>query len=122
MRPKIRKLVQGVHMGLGHDGLKIFLEEHAGIRVSEMQGNDLVMCINSKGDKLKVIGCKGRVLGYLKMPRGEKIMRDALRFIPETFGASGFDYDLACRRILTQRLGNNYDRPRREETQRPIMT
>jgi hypothetical protein len=105
MRPRIRKLIQGVHMGLGHDGLKVFLQEHADIDISAMHGNDLVMCLNGKGDKLKVIGCKGMVFGYLKMPRGQKIMGEALRYIPETFGHSGFDYDAACMRALTSRMG-----------------
>lgn len=108
MRPRIRKVVQGVHMGLGHDGLKVFLENHADIDITAMSGNDLVMCLNSKGDKLKVIGCKGRVFGYLKMPRGQRIMAEAMRYIPETFGASGFDYDQACRRALAQRFGPRF--------------
>lgn len=108
MRPRIRKLVQGVHMGLGHDGLKVFLEQHADIDITTMSGNDLVMCMNSKGDKLKVIGCKGRVFGYLKMPKGQRIMAEAMRYIPETFGASGFDYDQACRRALAERFGSRF--------------
>lgn len=110
MRSQIKKLVQGVHMGLGHDGLRKLLVRND-IDLDNLRPGDLIMCLNGQGDKLKVIGFKGLVLGYLKMPRGQKIMGEALRYIPQTFGGSGFDYDAACRRALQERIGT-YPRPK----------
>jgi hypothetical protein len=102
-KPRIIQLVENVHMGLGHDGLKDLLKR-AKIDVSKIEDAELVMCLNTKGDKLKVIGCKGMVLGYLKMPNGQKIMKEALQFIPRTFGSGGFDYDAACKSALDEKL------------------
>ncbi len=101
--PKIKKLIIGVHMGLGHDGLRKLLEKEE-IYLDRLAAQDLVMCLNGRGDKLKVIGCKGLVLGYLKMPKGQRIMKEALQYIPTTFGAGGFDYDSACKRALDERF------------------
>lgn len=92
-------------MGLGHDGLRVFLKKYAKIDLENLGEGDLVMCINKHGDKLKVIGHRGLVLGYLKMPGNTKIMREALQFIPQTFGGAGFNYDSACKQVLEKRLG-----------------
>lgn len=111
MNKRIKVLIQGVHMGLGHDGLARLLKKSerqggADIDLHELAPGDLVMCINTQGDKMKVIGHKGLVLGYLKLPNKRKIMAEAIQFIPETFGGEGFDYDAAVRRALTTRLGS----------------
>lgn len=103
-RPRIRKLVEGVHMGLGHDRLAKLIKRKADIDVYELTDSDLIMCLNSHGDKMKILGCRGLVLGYLKMPNKQKIMKEALQFIPRTFGSGGFDYNAACRDALEQRF------------------
>lgn len=105
MSARIIKLVQGVHMGLGHTGLSYFLKKNAKLEVESMDEENLVMCINKAGDKLKVIGGKGTVIGYLRSPKGHKLMVDALQYLPKTFGANGFDYDAACKKALEKRLG-----------------
>lgn len=107
---KIRKLITGVHMGLGHDGLRALLAKPANkggasLNLDDLRTGDLVMVLNTAGDKLKVIGHKGLVIGYLKMPNKAKITLDALKFIPETFSGQGFDYDAACRKSLDERFG-----------------
>lgn len=109
---KIKKLVQGVHMGLGHVGLAKMLRPH-GIKVEELTDGDLVMCLNTYGDKLKIIGGEGLVLGYLRMPRGQRIMKEALQWIPHTFGSKGFDYDAACKKSLEDRFRGYPVKPKR---------
>lgn len=111
-KARIRKVISPVHMGLGHDGLKALLAKSiekggANLDVTELQPGELVMCINGAGDKLKVIGHGGLVIGYLKMPHKKRIMMEALQFIPATFGGQGFDYDAACRKSLELRMGRN---------------
>lgn len=103
MNPRILKLVQGVHMGLGHDGLRELLKKNK-IDVSTLMQGELIMCMNKKGDKLKVVGFGGIVIGYLKMPKGDQIMKEALQYIPQAFGSEGFDYNKACRKALENRL------------------
>lgn len=109
---KIKLVVQPVHMGLGHDGLAKFLKSHAKIDVKGLQDGDLIMCINSRANRLKVIGGKGLVVGYLKMPNEERIMQEALQYIPRTFGAGGFDYDAACKKALEERFKLPSHRPK----------
>lgn len=91
-------------MGLSHDGIAKLLKKKLKLDVVDLAGSDLVMVINRRGDKLKVIGAKGLVIGYLRMPDGNRIMKDALQYIPATFGAKGFDYDAACKTALEARL------------------
>lgn len=102
---RIIKVISPVHMGLGHVGLRLLLAKEknkggAGIDVQTLSDGVLIMCINGAGDKLKIIGGGGQVIGYLKMNKGRKIMKDALQFIPQTFGGTGFNYDAACKAAL----------------------
>jgi hypothetical protein len=103
-KPHILKVVEGVHMGLGHEGLKTLLKKHADVDVNKLTDGDLIMCLNTHGDKMKVIGCNGLVIGYLRMPNGHKIMKEALQFIPKTFGSGGFSYDAAVKQALETKL------------------
>lgn len=107
MKPRIRKVIQGVHMGLGHDGLALLLKKEAEIDVHKLQDGDLVLCLNKHGDKMKVIGCHGLIVGYLKMPERQRIMQEALQYLPQTFGGTGFNYAAAERTALNQRF-NSY--------------
>ncbi len=103
MKTRIHRVVHGVHMGLGHVGLAKLLKK-AGVDVLKLEPGELVMCLNKHGDKMKVLGCKGLVLGYLRMQHNQRIMHDALQFIPQTFGGGNFNYDAAVKKALTQRL------------------
>lgn len=102
--PKICKLFLDIHMGLSHDGLGR-VAARAKVKLDTLEDGDLLMFCNRKGDKMKVLGARGKVIGYLRMPDGNKIMRDSLQFIPHTFGATGFNYDAAVSMALEKRLG-----------------
>lgn len=108
MSARIRLLVEGVHMGLSHDGLARLLKTKLKLDITELADGDLIMFINRRGDKMKTYGARGLVIGYLKMPDGNRIMKDALQYIPRTFGAKGFDYDAACKAALDARLQKHY--------------
>lgn len=103
-KPRIKKVVQGVHMGLGHEGLADLLKKEAKLDVQALEPGELVLCLNTHGDKLKVLGHKGLVVGYLRLPGQQRIMMDALQHIPATFGGDGFNYDAACRKALEKRF------------------
>lgn len=106
-QPRIFKVVLGVHMGLGHDGIAELLKEQVKIDVKKLNDGDLILCLNRQGDKMKIMGRKGLVLGYLRMPNGQRIMLDALQYIPRTFGGGTFNYDAAAKKALLKRLDQN---------------
>lgn len=106
-------------MGLGHDGLRELLAKPerqggADLDLEDLSEGDLVMCLNGHGDKMKVIGHKGLVLAYLKLPNKARIMGEAIRYIPATFGGEGFDYDRAVKQALTERLAIRQSGPLKE--------
>ena len=104
MSTNIVLLIDNVHMGLGHDGLTKLAKKFKRDPMSLGQG-ELLMFLNRKRDKLKIMGHRGLVLGYLKMPGGNRIMLDAIQYIPKAFGARGeIDYDSALKKALETRL------------------
>ncbi len=102
-KPRIVLLVDNVHMGLSHDGLaRLAVSFKAD--ASKLGEGELLMFLNRAKDKLKILGAGGRVVGYLKMEKGRRIALDAIRFLPETFGANGFSYDSALSKALAEKL------------------
>jgi hypothetical protein len=87
-------------MGLAHEGLRLLIKKNFKVDVGTLAADELVLCLNHKGDKLKVVGGHGLVIGYIRAPGGQKLMRDALRFLPATFGGQGFDYDRAVKMAI----------------------
>lgn len=102
---RIITLIDNVSMGNGHIGLALIAKKHAKIKVEELGPGEIVMFLNKAKDKLKIIGHKGVVMGYLRQPHGKRIMLEAIQFIPQTFGGSGaIHYDRALEEALTKRL------------------
>lgn len=104
-KARIIKLFLDVNMGLSHDGLTYMAKKEGKVKLEELAEGDLLMFLNKHGDKMKLLGAQGKVIGYLKLPNKRRIMKEALQYIPETFGATGFDYEKACEKALFQRLG-----------------
>jgi hypothetical protein len=103
---RIVRLIDNVNMGLGHPGLALLCKERFKLDLEKLQDSELVMFLNRARDKMKIIGSQGKVLGYLRMPRGERIMLEAIQYLPKTFGGSGFSYDSALKEALEQRLAH----------------
>lgn len=104
---KIAAVVGDVHMGLGHEGLERVCTKVAKIDPAKMKEGELVFFINRARDKIKILGRKqdtGWQLVYLKTPGGQKLMMEAIHYIPQTYGAGKFNYDEACKKALTQSL------------------
>jgi hypothetical protein len=106
MRVELIQIIPDTFMGYGHVGLaQVALKN--GIDVTKLPDGVLVMFINRAQDKLKAIGKQGIVIGHVKLPYGQKIMMDALQYLPKTFGGSGFDYSEAVKLALEKRLGRS---------------
>lgn len=101
---KIIRVLDQVNMGLGHDGLALLLKRRFSYDVAEMKPDSLVVCINRAKDRVKILGSKGLVVGYLKLPRGQRLMMEAIQYIPQAFGADGFNYDTALTKALAHSL------------------
>lgn len=91
-----------VNMGKGHQSLALFARQK-GKDPKRLGEDELLLFINRKNDKMKVMGHGGLVIGYLRLESG-KIDMEALQYIPTTFGANGLDYPAALRQALEQRL------------------
>jgi hypothetical protein len=91
-------------MGLSHRGLAELSKRFLKIDARTLENGDLLLFLNKKGDKLKVLGCQGQVVGYVSSLNGSRLMKDALQYLPHTFGATGFDYDGAVKIALEKRL------------------
>jgi hypothetical protein len=102
--PKIIFLLVDVNMGLGHPGL-IALARKNKVNPETTKDGHLLMFLNRKRDKLKMLGHQGIVLGYLRMPKGQQIMLEAIQYLPRAFGADGaINYDQALKTVLESRL------------------
>lgn len=104
MRVEIIRLIDNVHMGLGHDGLAKLCKEKFKLHLDKIPDGQLVMFLNRGRDKLKIMGGQGKVLGYIRMPHEQKLMLDAVSYLPQTFGSGGFSYDEALKKALSDRL------------------
>jgi hypothetical protein len=101
---RVKYVINGVHMACQHAGLAALLKKETKIDIKTLSPDDIVICINSRGDKLKMFAGSGLVVGYLKMPGGQKIFKEAVQYIPQAFGSSGLDFDKACKLALEKRL------------------
>lgn len=103
-KTKILQVIENVHMGLGHQGLALLCKTKFKLDLNKLEDGTLVMFINRDKNKLKIIGHQGIVLGYLRMPHERKIMMEAIQYLPQTFGATGWNYDEALKKALESRL------------------
>jgi hypothetical protein len=100
------KLFTNVHMGQSHRGLSL-IAARGDAHLDRLGDGEIVMFLNTKMDKLKIMGAGGLVVGYLKMISGRRIDMQAIQHIPNTFGSNGeLRYDQALRRSLEQRLSS----------------
>lgn len=103
-QPRLVAAISNVHMGLSHEGLSSVAEKF-GIKIDKLSESDLILYINRARDKLKVLGAKGIVLGYVKMRKGATLPLGAVQFIPETFSGRGtIDIDGAIQKYLAKTL------------------
>lgn len=102
---RIALIIDNVNMGLGHDGLTAIARKLK-VNPEKLEPGTVLVFINRAKDKVKLMGYRGIVLGYLRMPRGRRIMMEAIQYIPQAFSASGgINYDDACKQALTKILG-----------------
>jgi len=97
--------IDNVNMGLGHPGLTELAKKWK-VNVEKLGPHEMLLFINRAKDKLKVMGSEGKVLAYLRMPRGQRLRLEAIQYIPQVFSATGkIDYDAACKESLVRSLG-----------------
>lgn len=105
-QPRLIAAISNISMNLGHTGLALVAKKFD-IKIESLQDHELVLYINKGRDKLKLLGAKGVVLGYVKMPGGRKLPMGAIQFIPETFSGKGtINIDAAISKYLTKAMAN----------------
>lgn len=102
--PHLVAAISNVSMGFGHDGLKLVAKKF-GFNTDKLEDHQLILFINTKRDKLKLLGAKGTILGYIKMPGSRSLPAGAVQFIPQTFAGKGhIDVDAAIHKYLETKL------------------
>lgn len=107
---KILATYGNVNMSLAHKGLAVLLQKKFKIDVTQLEGDNVIMLLNSANTKLKAIGGKGQVIGYVALEKGRRIMLEAIQYLPQTFGGQGFNYDEALKLALISRLAKGPQR------------
>jgi hypothetical protein len=103
-RKRFVTVFNNVHMGMGHTGLAKMARD-ARCNPANLEQGELILFLNRKKDKLKIMGGNGLVLGYLRLEGNRRIDMNALQFIPQTFGADGaVNYNMALRKTLSRIL------------------
>lgn len=102
--PRLVAAIGNVSMNLGHQGLALVAKKF-NITFEKMEDTQLVLFINKQRDKLKLMGSKGVVLGYVRMPQGQRLPVGAIQFIPQTFSGDGrIDIDTAVKTYVENAL------------------
>lgn len=104
MKPRIVAVVDNVHMGLGHEGLRGLAKLHR-LPIEGLAQGELLLFLNRAKDKIKMVGHGGQVIAYFKMPHGRRLPLEAIQYIPQTFTADGkVDLDAAIEKHVTSAL------------------
>jgi len=108
-QPKLLAAIANVSMALGHDGLGVIAKKF-GIKFETLAAGELVLFINKQRDRLKIVGGKGIVLGYIRMPKGQSLPMGAVQHISQTFSADGkIDINAAVERHIVATLAQRGD-------------
>jgi hypothetical protein len=112
-------LIDNVNMGKGHDSLTELARSFR-VNPARLGAGEVLMFLNRKRDKLKVMGAEGKVIGYLRMPSGQKIDLNAIQYLPKTFNPElEINYEQALRESLITALART---PRTTEAHRRIYS
>lgn len=89
-KPLVRFIIADTHMGLGHEGLEEVISLHKKqsplfARALKTE-SDLILFVNKSLTAAKLYASGGRVIGYLRLPRGRVITERTIGEIPATFG------------------------------------
>lgn len=106
MKPSVRYIIENVNMGLEHSGLASLLGKEFDIDVFRLRDDECCLVVNTSKTAIKAVGSGGAVLGYLRMPQGEKLKISSIKYISEAFGGPGFQFTEAVRKKLAVLLGD----------------
>lgn len=106
MKQSVRFVITKTHMGLGHTGLNGVIRDYKRknpLFASIMKEGGLVLFLNNSYTAAKLYAENGEVIGYLRLPGGEKLTVRSIDFIPKTFGGS-LEYSSATKSALKKFL------------------
>ncbi len=97
---KILRVFTDVHMGLGHAGLTAYAAKHD-VHTKKLVPGEHLVFINKKVDKMKIYSAEN-IVSYKWDSR--RLEMGALSHFNECFGAEGFEYTNALRKVILQKL------------------
>lgn len=105
MKPKIVAAIANVSMASGHDGL-MQIARKLKYKPEAMEAGSVLLFINKKRDKLKMLDLSGTVLGYVKMKSGRQMPLEAIQYISQTFSGGQIDIDRAIAEFIKARMNH----------------
>ncbi len=100
MKNEIIQVFLDVDMRAGHRGLADVAKKRK-VDVLNLDPGEHVVFVNRKVDKIKIYSARN-VLSYLLSDKQLDI--SALSYFSDCYGAKGFNYDNALRKVLLQKL------------------
>lgn len=100
MSNRLLRVFLDVDMRNGHVGLKK-LSESNGYDVEQLNVGQHVVFINKRSNKIKIFS-KNNVVSY--MMSKTRFELGSLNYFSEAYGADGFSYDKALKKVLSEKL------------------
>ncbi len=100
MTNRLLRVFLDVNMGKGHVALTEYAKQHK-VSVAKLEPGEHVVFINRKADKMKIFSTNN-VVSYKR--ETHRLDLGALQHFAECFGADGFKYDEALKKVLMTRL------------------
>lgn len=103
MKPKIVAAIANVSMASGHDGL-MAIAKKLKYNPQTMDQGSVLLFINKKRDKLKLLNNTGTTLGYVKMAQGRQMPLEAIQYVSQAFAGGQINVEQAIDAFIRARM------------------
>lgn len=96
----IIRIFTDVDMRCSHIGLSKIADKE-NVLLDELDSGEHILFLNRKGSKMKIYS-KNNILSYLSSDK--RLELSTLKYFTECFGAKGFQYNEALKKVLLEKL------------------
>jgi hypothetical protein len=99
---KLLRVFLDTNMQLGHKGLTDLAAKH-GSSPRKLGPGEHIVFVNRRGNRMKIFSANN-VISYKANDTNSPLELGTLQHFAECFGANGFEYTQALKKVLTERL------------------